>query len=184
MKYINKEYSNGEATYVVSDNRKGLLTVCEIPDGAEVCAISDGCHHFWKDGGNTYFRSIDETWVSCSNGHYGTFVKYTGKFRDVDLLWIGGKPSIESDNNHLKHNQYVLRWIEKWLNGEKVRYHLGEFTEGKSQWHNFTEGSLKYIQRKDIKFQLAPKYVSINGIAFKSVESLIKYVKNNYDLGE
>jgi len=57
----------------------------------------------------------------------------------------------------------------------------GDMSE-KTQWHNFTEGAMQYIKRSDIKFREAPKYVTINGIEFKSVESLLKYVKNNFDL--
>ena len=41
---------------------------------------------------------------------------------------------------------------------------------------------MQHIKRSDIKFREAPKYVTINGIEFKSVESLLKHVKNNFDL--
>ena len=67
------------------------------------------------------------------------------------------------------------------MNGEKIQYILGIETE-KTQWHNFTEGAMQYIKRSDIKFREAPKYVTINGIEFKSIESLLKHVKNNFDL--
>ena len=77
--------------------------------------------------------------------------------------------------------QEKLKFIEKWLNGEKIQYILGVETE-KTQWHNFTEGGMRYIKRSDIKFREAPKYVTINGIEFKSVESLLKHVKKNFDL--
>lgn len=77
--------------------------------------------------------------------------------------------------------QDKLKFIEKWLNGEKIQYILGVESE-KTQWHNFTEGAMQYIKRSDIKFREAPKYVTINGIEFKSVKSLLKHVKNNFDL--
>ena len=77
--------------------------------------------------------------------------------------------------------QEKLKFIEKWLNGEKIQYILGVESE-KTQWHNFTEGAMRYIKRSDIKFREAPKYVTINGIEFKSVEKLLKHVKNNFDL--
>ena len=67
------------------------------------------------------------------------------------------------------------------MNGEKIQYILGIESE-KTQWHNFTEGAMQYIKRSDIKFREAPKYVTINGIEFKSVEKLLKHVKNNFDL--
>ena len=79
-----------------------------------------------------------------------------------------------------------LKFIEKWLNGEKIQYILGIESEktqsDESKWHNFTEGAMRYIKRSDIKFREAPKYVTINGIEFKSVEKLLKHVKNNFDL--
>ena len=84
----------------------------------------------------------------------------------------------ESENTSI---QDKLKFIEKWLNGEKIQYILGIETE-KTQWHNFTEGDMQYIKRPDIKFRKAPKYVTINGIEFNSVKSLLKHVKNNFDL--
>ena len=82
--------------------------------------------------------------------------------------------------------QNKLKFIEKWLNGEKIQYILGVESDktqtDESKWHNFTEGAMQYIKRSDIKFREAPKYITINGIEFKSVESLLKYVKNNFDL--
>ena len=82
--------------------------------------------------------------------------------------------------------QNKLKFIEKWLNGEKIQYILGNESEktqsDESKWHNFTEGAMRYIKRSDIKFREAPKYVTINGIEFKSVERLLKHVKNNFDL--
>ena len=86
--------------------------------------------------------------------------------------------TLESSNTTTKEK---LKFIEKWLNGEKIQYILGVESE-KTQWHNFTEGAMRYIKRSDIKFREAPKYVTINGIEFKSVESLLKHVKNNFDL--
>ena len=48
--------------------------------------------------------------------------------------------------------------------------------------HNSVDDATQYIKRSDIKFREAPKYVTINGIEFKSVERLLKYVKKNFDL--
>ena len=79
--------------------------------------------------------------------------------------------------------QNKLKFIEKWLNGEKIQYILGVESE-KTQWHNFTEGAMRYIKRSDIKFREAPKYVTINGIEFKTIESLLKHVKSNFDLDD
>ena len=96
-------------------------------------------------------------------------------FRGCEPSW---ERNPETPNTSTKDK---LKFIEKWLNGEKIQYILGVESE-KTQWHNFTEGAMQYIKRSDIKFREAPKYVTINGIEFKSVESLLKYVKNNFDL--
>ena len=77
--------------------------------------------------------------------------------------------------------QDKLKFIEKWLNGEKIQYILGVESE-KTQWHNFTEGAMRYIKRSDIKFREAPKYVTINDIEFKNTESILNYIKSNFDL--
>lgn len=77
--------------------------------------------------------------------------------------------------------QDKLKFIEKWLNGEKIQYILGLEPE-KPQWHNFTECTMQYIKRPDIKFREAPKYVTINDIEFKNTESILNYIKSNFDL--
>lgn len=95
------------------------------------------------------------------------------------------KPKKDVINDHVSNeNSEKLSYIEKWLNGEKIQYHLGVFTDGKSQWHNLNEKALQYIKRGDIKFRVTPKYLTINGVEFKDMDRLIKYVKNNYDLNE
>ena len=126
----------------------------EVPDGAEEYR-SNG--KFYKNNGEFFYCS----YIGWSKSFYAT---------DYSTVW--------------KRNttiQNKLKFIEKWLNGEKIQYILGDISE-KSQWHNFTEGAMRYIKRSDIKFREAPKYVTINGIEFKSVESLLKHVKNNFDL--
>ena len=102
---------------------------------------------------------------------------------EYKTLWQRNTSTLESRNTT---TQDKLKFIEKWLNGEKIQYILGiesdKIQSEKTQWHNFTEGAMQYIKRSDIKFREAPKYVTINGIEFKSVESLLKHVKNNFDL--
>ena len=99
------------------------------------------------------------------------------------VLWQRKTKTHDSKNTSTSNTttQDKLKFIEKWLNGEKIQYILGIETD-KTQWHNFTEGAMQYIKRSDIKFREAPKYVTINGIEFKSVKSLLKHVKNNFDL--
>lgn len=130
----------------------------EIPEGAEEYRVN---YKFYKNNGELYYSSYGE-WAKSSMPEYKT-------------LW---KRNPETPNNLI---QEKLKFIEKWLNGEKIQYILGTESD-KSQWHNFTEGAMQYIKRPDIKFREAPKYVTINGIEFKSVEKLVKYVKNNFDL--
>ena len=138
----------------------------EVPEGAEEYR-SNG--KFYKNCGELYYSSFDEWIKSYIPSEHIT-------------LW---KRNTKTPNTSI---QEKLKFIEKWLNGEKIQYILGNVSEktqsDKSKWHNFTEGAMQYIKRSDIKFREAPKYVTINGIEFKSVESLLKHVKNNFDLDD
>ena len=137
----------------------------EVPEGAEEYR-SNG--KFYKNNGELYYSSFDE-WI---NPYIPSEYKTIWKRNHT----IAPNTSIQDK----------LKFIEKWLNGEKIQYILGVESEktqvDESKWHNFTEGAMQYIKRSDIKFREAPKYVTINGIEFKSVEKLLKYVKNNFDL--
>ena len=136
----------------------------EVPEGAEECRAN---YKFYKNNGELYYSSYGE-WTKSIMSEYKTIWK---------------RSNTVTPNTSI---QDKLKFIEKWLNGEKIQYILGVESEktqsDKSKWHNFTEGAMQYIKRSDIKFREAPKYVTINGIEFKSVESLLKHVKNNFDL--
>ena len=99
------------------------------------------------------------------------------------IMWQRDSTTLDSKDTS---TQEKLKFIEKWLNGEKIQYILGIETEktqvDKSKWHNFTEGAMRYIKRPDIKFREAPKYVTINDIEFKNTESILNYIKSNFDL--
>ena len=152
----------------------------EVPEGATIAAKSSGFKEvvFYKENGEYQF---DKKWVECGfdNGVIHHNLKF---FLDSDkrnkIVWHRLDSKQETPNTSI---QEKLKFIEKWLNGEKIQYILGVELE-KTQWHNFTEGAMRYIKRSDIKFREAPKYVTINGIEFKSVERLLKHVKNNFDL--
>ena len=135
----------------------------EVPDGAEEYRAN---YKFYKNNGELYYSPYGE-WIKSMQSEYET-------------IW---KRNPETPNTAI---QDKLKFIEKWLNGEKIQYILGvesdKIQSEKTQWHNFTEGAMRYIKRPDIKFREAPKYVTINGIEFKSVDSLLKHVKNNFDL--
>ncbi len=129
----------------------------EVPEGAEEYRVN---YKFYKNNGELFY-SLEGGW--------------TKSITSYKTLW---QRNLTIVNTLI---QEKLKFIEKWLNGEKIQYILGVESE-KTQWHNFTEGAMQYIKRSDIKFREAPKYVTINGIEFKSVESLLKHVKNNFDL--
>ena len=155
----------------------------EVPEGAEIAVQGAGFKEvvFYKENGEYQF---DGKWIECGfdNGVIHHNLKF---FLDFDkrnrIVW----QRLDSKRETAKELpiQNKLKFIEKWLNGEKIQYILGIESE-KTQWHNFTEGAMQYIKRSDIKFREAPKYVTINGIEFKSVESLLKHVKNNFDLDD
>lgn len=136
-----------------------------------------------------FFEFINGAWVNIDELADGMSFKFIDKEGEVKVKEYLDKKyrvvwqRLDSKRETAKElsTQDKLKFIEKWLNGEKIQYILGVDSE-KTQWHNFTEGAMQYIKRSDIKFREAPKYVTINGIEFKSVESLLKHVKNNFDL--
>ena len=139
----------------------------EVPEGAEEYRAN---YKFYKNNGELFY---------CPEGGWTKSI-----MSEYKTLWQRNTTkTLESSNTTTKEK---LKFIEKWLNGEKIQYILGvesdKIQSEKTQWHNFTEGAMQYIKRSDIKFREAPKYVTINGIEFKSVESLLKHVKNNFDL--
>ena len=133
----------------------------EVPEGAEEYRAS---YKFYKNNGELFY---------CPEGGWTKSI-----MSEYKTLWQRNTSTLDSKDTA---TQDKLKFIEKWLNGEKIQYILGVESE-KTQWHNFTEGAMQYIKRSDIKFREAPKYVTINGIEFKSVESLLKHVKSNFDL--
>ena len=157
MSFTNTQKTSG-------DNQvpKGWI---EVPEGAEEYRAN---HRFYKNNGKLFYATY---------GEWGEWVE--SGLPNFESLWKRNHTTTLDSKN--TSTQEKLKFIEKWLNGEKIQYILGIESE-KTQWHNFTEGAMQYIKRSDIKFRGAPKYVTINGIEFKSVESLLKYVKNNFDL--
>ena len=169
LKPIEKEVKMKEKEYIAKvsgdwrlvESHELVSGRIEIPEGAEEYRSN---RRFYKNNGKMFYATYGEwgEWVESGLTNYET-------------IW---QRNPETTNTTIQNK---LKFIEKWLNGEKIQYILGIETE-KTQWHNFTEGAMQYIKRSDIKFREAPKYVTINGIEFKSVESLLKHVKNNFDL--
>jgi hypothetical protein len=160
----------------------------EVPEGAEILyfeKLYESANHFFKTvNGKSYYKYLekDSEWIEYGIEGLDEFKDTIDNFR---VVWQRNKTTPNTST------QEKLKFIEKWLNGEKIQYILGIESEktqsdnskvDESKWHNFTEGAMQYIKRSDIKFREAPKYVTINGIEFKSVKSLIKHVKNNFDL--
>ena len=182
-----KEYlvKNMYGEYKLTDHHSGFNVedLIEVPDGAEILYFDkryELSNHFFKtEGGKSYYKYLDKNskWMEYSDKGLDVFKESIDNF---STMWQR-KP--ETPNNSI---QEKLKFIEKWLSGEKIQYILGVESDktqsDKSQWHNFTEGAMQYIKRSDIKFREAPKYVTINGIEFKSVEKLLKHVKKNFDL--
>ena len=190
FKKINKEVKMKEylvknmyGDYVLTDHHSGFSVedLIEVPEGAEILYFDkryEPSNHFFKTvGGNSYYKYLDSgsKWMKYDDVGLNKFKDNIENFR---VVWQRNATTLDGNNTSTKDK---LKFIEKWLNGEKIQYILGEETD-KSQWHNLTEGAMQYIKRSDIKFREAPKYVTINGIEFKSVESLFKYVNNNFYL--
>ena len=177
-----KEYldSNYELRNIkqTSGNNHVPKSWIEVPEGAEIFLLDESCGedtlYFVKHDGEVFHEYYIDTTDVTNN----TWIKGTIKVLHDGMGKVLWQRNLTTPNTS---TQDKLKFIEKWLNGEKIQYILGVESE-KTQWHNFTEGAMRYIKRPDIKFREAPKYVTINGIEFKSVEKLVKYVKNNFDL--
>jgi len=177
-----KEFLNPEQCYALVECFVGETPIpeswIEVPEGAEILYFDKRykpSNHFFKTvNGKSYYKYLEDgsKWMEYSNKGLNVFKDNIDNFR---IMW---QRNHETPNTSIQNK---LKFIEKWLNGEKIQYILGIETE-KTQWHNFTEGAMQYIKRPDIKFREAPKYVTINGIEFKNVKSLLKHVKNNFDL--
>ena len=174
FKSINKEGEVKMKEYIAKvsgdwrlvDSHELVSGRIEVPEGAEEYRAN---YKFYKNNGELFYCPYNG-WSKSIMPEYKT-------------LWQRNTSTLESSSTTTKEK---LKFIEKWLNGEKIQYILGvesdKIQSEKTQWYNFTEGAMQYIKRSDIKFREAPKYVTINGIEFKTVESLLKHVKNNFDL--
>ena len=129
----------------------------------------------WLDDGMTSTYFVGDQNMSV--------FEYMAKYDNVELVYIRQDEQLNIAHN-TTHKQHVLEYIAKWLDGEKVQYKLTTTPDDDKQWHNFTQGGFQYIKRSDIHFRIAPKFVELNGVTFKSIDSLIKHVKNNYDMNE
>ena len=152
----------------------------EVPEGAEIFLLDkswgEDTLYFVKHDGEVFH----EYYISGTDIQNNTWIKGTIKELHKGMGKVLWERSLTKTDTSI---QDKLKFIEKWLNGEKIQYILGVESE-KTQWYNFTEGAMQYIKRSDIKFREAPKYVTINGIEFKSVESLLKHVNSNFDLDD
>ena len=179
MEMKEKEYiSKVSGDWRLVDSHELVSGRIEVPEGAEIFLLDKSCGedtiYFVKHDGEVFH----EYYINVADVPNNSWIKGTiTELHDGmgEALW---KRNIATPNTS---TQDKLKFIEKWLNGEKIQYILGVESE-KTQWHNFTEGAMQYVKRSDIKFREAPKYVTINGIEFKSVERLLKHVKNNFDL--
>lgn len=182
-----KEYLNPEQGHTLVKCFVGETPIpeswIEVPEGADILYFDKRykpSNHFFKTvGGNSYYKYLDSgsKWMKYDDVGLNEFKDNIENFR---VVWQRNVTTLGGNNTSTKDK---LKFIEKWLNGEKIQFILGEETD-KSQWCNLTEGAMQYIKRSDIKFREAPKYVTINGVEFNNVESLLKYVKNNFDLEE
>ena len=148
-----------------------------LPKGvSHVTLFNNKMYRSWTDNG---MKSTD----FLGDKNISVFA-YMNKYGDnVELVYSKQYEQLNTNSN-TTHKQHVLEYVAKWLDGEKIQYKLTTTPDDDKQWHNFTQGAFQYIKRNDIHFRIAPKFVELNGVTFKSIDSLIKYVKNNYNMNE
>lgn len=143
---------------------------------SHVTLFNNKVYRYWTDNGmkSDYFLGDKNMSV----------YEYMNKYGDnVELVYSKQYEQLNTNNN-TTHKQHVLEYVAKWLDGEKIQYKLTTTPDDDKHWHNFTQRAFQYIKRSDIHFRIAPKFVELNGVTFKSIDSLIEYVKNNYDMNE
>lgn len=154
----------------------------EVPKDADTfieLIYVKGTFFFFKTKGNL---SVWDNTVNCWRELKNESVQdYLG---DHTVLWERTECE-ESPLNQIfktaKDNR--VEYFEKFLNGAKLQYRIGSAVGNEnSNWNNITSKSLQNFVHNPIEFREAPKFVTLNGIEFKSIERLINHVKNNYDL--
>lgn len=189
MLYLNKCVKDGEIEYEVTKNYSAYCTVREIPDDVYYIAHNselNKCFGWDYDETKVYHLTENILRHSSTKVGYRSFKEYVNEVSNVKVLLDKSMPhTIPStngsgvDTNNIDHK---LEWIKKWMEGTKIQYKLSTTPDDDKQWHNFTEGAFQYLKRNDLHFREAPKYVTLNGITFKTTDSLLKHVKNNYDM--
>ena len=180
--YLDTNYELRSVKQATDDSRTPTGWI-EVPEGAEIFLLDKSCGedtlYFVKHDGEVFH----EYYIDATNVPNNTWIKGTIKVLHEGMGEVLWERNLTKTDTSI---QDKLKFIGKWLSGEKIQYILGVESEktqtDKSKWHNLTEGAMQYIKRSDIKFREAPKYVTINGIEFKSVESLLKHIKKNFDL--
>lgn len=190
MLYLNKYEKDGEIEYEVTKNYSAYCTVRDIPDDVYYVAHNTKlniCFGWDRDETKVYYLTENILLHTNVRDGYLSFKEYVSEVSNVKVLLDKSMPqtipstneSINTKNQNIEHK---LEWIKKWMEGVKIQYKLSVTPDDDKQWHNFTEGAFQYLKRSDLHFREAPKYVTLNGITFKTIDSLIKHVKNNYDM--
>ena len=190
MLYLNKYEKDGEIKYEVTKTYSISYTVREIPDDVYYVVHNSElnmCFGWDCDEIKIYYLTENILRYTNVKDGYRSFKQYMYAVSNVEVLLDKSKShtipsmnkSIDTKNQNIDHK---LEWIKKWMEGVKVQYKLSTTPDDDKQWHNFTEGAFQYLKRSDLHFREAPKYVTLNGITFKTIDSLLKHVKNNYDM--
>ena len=134
-----------------------------------------------------YYLTDDVLKINTTKGGCRSFKEFVKEVSNVKVLLDKSKPhtlsSVNESSVNTKNIDHKLDWIKKWMEGgTKFQYKLSTTPDDDKQWHNFPEGAFQYLKRSDLHFREAPKYVTLNGITFKTIDSLLKHVKNNYDM--
>lgn len=190
MLYLNKYEKDGEIEYEVTKNYSIFYTIREIPDSVYYVvhhSLINMCFGWDREETKVYYLTDDVLETNETKDGYRSFTQYMSEETNVKVLLDKSMPhTIPSTNGSgvdTKNIEHKLEWIKKWMEGSvKVQYKLSVTPDDDKQWHNFTEGAFQYLKRSDLHFREAPKYVTLNGITFKTIDSLLKHVKNNYDM--
>lgn len=168
-----KEYlvKNKHDEYVILSDVTTIPSefVIEVPEGAdELLPFSgDNTLEFYRNNRSEFFNIFRQEWGTAISDH-------------SDKIPVWQRQPKDDPENNPTDLEVVASYFIKYLKCIPVQYKCDN-KEG-SQWHNMTDNSMKYFKHPNIQLREAPKYVTINGVEFKTKEALMKYVDKNYTL--
>lgn len=102
-----------------------------------------------------------------------------------DILWEreiqdSSQEVLAIQDNISKQHREVLKYFEMYLKGVDIQFKLDNSTE--PQWYNMTDSSMNAFKHPNVQLREKPRYVTLDGITFKTAHDLLVYLKKEYNI--